>query len=325
MASPAAASPMDAGGETPNQRQARERRERRQAKIQTGGSARLQKIAGLSGRPHAAAEEAAKAQNLNAPAANNNAPVLGTSPPATRPHQASAEDPDITDISEHHYTPRTTPRAYDSGRSTPIPGMDLSQMQFPPPQGGQQGNEDPMMRMMQQMLGGGDPNAQLPPGLAEMMSSLGGGGPMPGMPGQEGQQQAAQPSSSAYLWRIVHFFFSFGLALYVTMSTPFTGTKAARTASQYNTESGESFSHRLFYWFATAEVVLQSSRYFLERGQLPQSGLLGTLAAIVPQPYGGYLRVIGRYSVIYTTVVADAMVIVFVLGAMAWWNGAVVT
>lgn len=44
-------------GETPTQRQARERRERRAAKIQAGGSARLQAIAGLSGRPHAAAAE----------------------------------------------------------------------------------------------------------------------------------------------------------------------------------------------------------------------------------------------------------------------------
>jgi hypothetical protein len=196
--------------------------------------------------------------------------------------------------------------------------MSLDQQQQMPPGGG-----DPMMAMLQQMMGGagGDPNAQLPPGLAEMMGAMGGGG-MPGMPGQPQGQQPA-PSKSAYLWRIVHALFSFGLALYVTISTPFTGTKAARTASQYQSENGGSFGQRLFYLFATAEVVLQSSRFFLERGQLPQSGILGTLSQILPQPYGGYLRVVGRYSVIYTTVVADAMVVVFVLGMMAWWNGAV--
>jgi hypothetical protein len=195
--------------------------------------------------------------------------------------------------------------------------MSLDQQQQMPPGGG-----DPMMAMLQQMMGagGGDPNAQLPPGLAEMMGAMGGGG----MPGQPQDQQAA-PSNSAYLWRIVHALFSFGLALYVTLSTTFTGTKAARTASQYPSEHGDSFGQRLFYMFATAEVVLQSSRFFLERGQLPQSGLLGTLSQILPHPYGGYLRVVGRYSVIYTTVVADAMVVVFVLGVMAWWNGAVPT
>jgi len=34
------------------------------------------------------------------------------------------------------------------------------------------------------------------------------------------------------------------------------------------------------------------------------------------------VRTVGRYSVIYKTVVSDAMVIVFVLGATSWWRGA---
>lgn len=39
------------GDETPAQRQARIRRERREAKIKAGGSARLDKITSISGRP----------------------------------------------------------------------------------------------------------------------------------------------------------------------------------------------------------------------------------------------------------------------------------
>jgi hypothetical protein len=194
--------------------------------------------------------------------------------------------------------------------------MNLDQRIPPPGQGG----EDPMMAMLQQMMGGGDPNAagQLPPGLAEMFGGMGGGGGgIPGMPGQP-QQQQPQPSSSAYIWRIVHALFSFALAIYVTTSATFTGSKTSRTISEY---SNEGFGQKLFYMFATAEVVLQSSRFFIERGQLPPSGIMGTLATLLPPPYGGYVRIVGRYSVIYTTVVADAMVIVFVLGAMAWWNG----
>lgn len=38
------------GSETPNQKQARLRRERREAKIKAGGSARLEKITNVSGR-----------------------------------------------------------------------------------------------------------------------------------------------------------------------------------------------------------------------------------------------------------------------------------
>lgn len=41
-------------GETDNQRQARLRRERRNAKLKAGGSERLNKITSLSGRPAAA-------------------------------------------------------------------------------------------------------------------------------------------------------------------------------------------------------------------------------------------------------------------------------
>jgi hypothetical protein len=46
------------------------------------------------------------------------------------------------------------------------------------------------------------------------------------------------------------------------------------------------------------------------------------VAGILPAPYSGYVRTVGRYSVIYSTVVSDAMVVVFVLGATSWWRGA---
>lgn len=191
---------------------------------------------------------------------------------------------------------------------------------FGPPAGGMDSNEDPMMKLMQQLMGGagGDGAGQLPPGFAEMFGGAGGG--IPGMPGQP---QHAAPSSSAYLWRIVHAIFSLTLAMYVVLTTRFTGTKAARNASVYSLEDEQNFGQRLFYLFATVEVVLQSSRYFIEKGQLAPSGIMGTLAQFLPMPYAGWIKVAGRYGVIYTTVVADAMVVVFVLGAMAWWKGGV--
>jgi hypothetical protein len=185
--------------------------------------------------------------------------------------------------------------------------------------------DDPMMQMLQQMMAGGGPGGaggdQLPPGLAQMFG--GGGG---GAPGQEAQQQQA-PSSSAYLWRILHFVISLSLGLYVALNSTFTGAKRARDLSNltYNSPLSleRNFGSQLFYWFATAEVVLQSSRFFIERGRLSHPGFVGTMSNILPEPWGGYLRIVGRYSVIYTTVVADAMVIIFVLGVMAWWkNGA---
>jgi len=184
-----------------------------------------------------------------------------------------------------------------------------------------------MMAMLQQMMaggGGGDPNNPqvppgMPPGLAQMFAGM-------------GQSEPAPPaSSSAYIWRIVHALFSLALALYITLTTSFTGSKLARSqaveSSSWADDEGvpaATLAH-FFYAFATFEVVLQSSRYFLERGQLPPSGLLGSVAQILPEPYAGYVRVVGRYSVIWRTVVADAMVVVFVLGASAWWRGGIVS
>jgi hypothetical protein len=187
-----------------------------------------------------------------------------------------------------------------------------------------------MMAMMQQMLGsaggmpGGGPgmpgssgdSGDLPPGLAEMFSAMQGGSSPTPPPEQ----------SSAWIWRIVHSVFALGLAVYIVLQTPFTGSKLSRTSEPtdpdwaLDSSPAEAFKH-FFYLFATFEVVLQSSRYFIEKGQLQGSGVLSSIAPMLPEPYGGYVRVLGRYSVIYSTVVSDAMVVVFVLGATAWWKG----
>lgn len=230
-------------------------------------------------------------------------------------------DPEDSDISQHHYQPASQPRlpspfAFDGNQPGPFgPGMAPD------------GSQDPMMAMLQQMMGGGMPGMpggpgqqsgappDMPPGLANMFSAMQGG-------------PAAEPSPeqpSAWIWRLVHSLFSLALAIYIVLQTPFTGSKMARS-SMHNDDwtvqptPGQNFA-RFFYLFATFEVAMQSSRYFIEKGQLQGSGMLSTVAGILPPPYGGYVRTIGRYSVIWSTVVSDAMVVVFVLGATSWWKG----
>ena len=165
-----------------------------------------------------------------------------------------------------------------------------------------------MMRMMQQMMGGiGDQDGQqgggLPPGLANIFGG-----------GQE--QEAPQASSGDYIWRIVHALTALLLSIYAVTTFSFTGSSLSR-----NEIISDASGQRLFYLFATSEVVLQTTRYFVDRGKLPPSSMLGKIAAFLPEPYAGYLRVLNRYSIIYTTVVSDALVVVFVLGAWAWWLG----
>jgi hypothetical protein len=170
-----------------------------------------------------------------------------------------------------------------------------------------------MMRILQQVIGntassGTGEDNPLPPGIADLFSAA-----------QKDQQQTVPSSNTAALWRIAHAICSFALAVYVAITSAFTGSKVARTVSKGGGEDG--FASRLFLYFATVELVLQTSRYFVERGQLPRSGFMGALSRLLPEPYAGYVRLVGRYSVIWTTLVADAMVVVFVLGVVAWWKG----
>ncbi|KAL6710700.1 hypothetical protein ACN47E_007757 [Coniothyrium glycines] len=314
-ASASASSTGASSAESPAQTKARLRRERLAAK---SGASRLQQIQGLQGGPPKDISEFEK-----------DVPAQSTPTPSQLTRAATATpDPDEVDISQHHFTPSSQPRlpspfAFDGSPSAPFgpgPVPDVAQ--------------DPMMAMLQQMMGaagggmpgmpgaGPQPGAApggLPPGLADMLSAMQGGA-------------APEPSpeqSSAWLWRLVHSIFSLGLAVYIVLQTPFTGSKLSRDNVVDDDDwtvqgtSAQNFAH-FFYLFATFEVILQTSRYYIEKGQLQGGGILSTIAGIFPAPYSGYIRTVGRYSVIYSTVVSDAMVVVFVLGAASWWRGAAV-
>ena len=182
------------------------------------------------------------------------------------------------------------------------------------------GNEDPMMRMLQQMMGGmpggggggmGDPNSGFPPALAAM---LGGGGT-----GPENTASAQQEDSAyGYMWTVIHALFAFSLGIYATCVTPYNGSRLARSTVAGITET---LPVQFFWVFATAELVLQSTRYFLEKGKSVQRGILWTVSGFLPDPWRGYVGLVSRYSGIYTRLVEDAMAIVFVLGVVAWWHG----
>ncbi|KAF4550139.1 GET complex subunit GET2-like protein [Elsinoe fawcettii] len=285
----------DEAEESLAQRQARLRREKRNAKITGAGADRLAKITGVSGRAAPAPED------VPSNVARQNA-------------SADAPDPGEVDISEHHWTPesRRVPTGASSRSVTPLPTDGTNDTEA-----------DPMMRMMQQMMAGGIPGmsadgpgpnglpADFPPFLQAMMG---------GQQKAKAEEQQQVKTESQYLWRILHAIFALSLASYIALTTTFNGSKLSRFEK---VDPEDSVGPRLFYLFATVETLLQSSRYFLEKGQLQGSGWLATIAnsGMVPEPFNGYLKVLGRYVTIWNTVVADAMVVVFVLGAIAWWRG----
>lgn len=181
-----------------------------------------------------------------------------------------------------------------------------------------------MMKMLQQIMGGmsgagdqdgGGAAGGLPPGLEALL----GAGGMAGIPGMGAPQE--QGNKNAYLWKIVHAVFALLLGIYVTAkSHAFTGDISRGGIDGAGHEGGVN----VFWAFATAELVLQSSRFFYEKGQSSQlGGWMGTVGNFLPEPYKSWVRLAGRYSGIWSTIVEDGMVVVFVVGIVAWWKGAV--
>ena len=192
-----------------------------------------------------------------------------------------------------------------------------------------QQDDDPMMKMLSQLMGGmqsteGDAG-RLPPGLAAM---LGDGGANQGQGAAQAhsrQPKASNAVKNDALWKVVHALIAFALAVYVTVTTLNRSGLSALETARAEGIIAASPAVNVFWAFATVEMVLQSTRYFLEMGQTktPAGGMVGTLATILPPPWKGYLLLALRYRGIWSTIVDDGCVIIFVVGIMSWFHGAV--
>lgn len=258
------------------------------------------------------------------------APAAPTPGSTVRPVSATDHaDPDEVDISDHYYEPKRgaplTPEpniseeqlrlmmtSFERGNNTPG-GMS------PAPDGMQ---EDPMMQMMSQLMAGtGLPQGSMPP--------------FPGMPGAAPHVARSNPSTN--LWRLLHALVALGLGLYIVILTPFSGSRIDReraalsgtspadpliAASQPEMETDLEHRKRLFFWtFATAESLLLTTRFFLLKKSPVPTGVVGTVLGFLPQPYKNYVEIVHRYGQIFTTVRADILACIFVLGVVSWIKG----
>ncbi|RFU80955.1 hypothetical protein TARUN_1240 [Trichoderma arundinaceum] len=301
--------------------QARLRKERREAKIKAGGSARLERITGVGGR--VTGDSAAP----SAPASISR---------ATAPSEHT--DPAEVDISEHFFAPKKTSRKPIDGVFAPSPEPSLSEAQLRQMMLG-------LDRPEQAGPGGGLAGPGLPPGMEDdpimkMMSQMMSSGSIPGFGGPDGapnpfanmnlpQQQASvqlPKASSLSLWRLIHSLVAIGLGLFFVLTTNFSGSKVERerTALAFDQEVDDEVERRknLFFWaFATAEVLLLSTRFFLDKRSTNATGFVATAISYLPQPYRGYIEVGQRYLQIFSAVRTDILTCVFVLGVVSWWLG----
>lgn len=267
-------------------------------------------------------------------------PVPPSAPDAASNAPTSSEhtDPAEVDISEHFFVPKKTSRKpIDGVFSSPSPEPSLSEAQ-----------------LRQMMLGferpeqagpAGPPGAGMPPGMEDdpimkMMSQMMSSGAIPGFGGADGganpfaNMNMPQPqapvqlpkASSLSLWRLVHALVALGLGLFFVLTTNFSGSKIERErmalAFGQGTDDEAERRKNIFFWtFATAEVLLLSTRFFLDKRSTNASGFVATAISYLPQPYRGYIEVGQRYLQIFTAVRTDILTCIFVLGVVSWWLG----
>ncbi|KAJ9608642.1 hypothetical protein H2200_006413 [Cladophialophora chaetospira] len=270
--------------ETPAQRQARIRRQKREAKITGTAAERLDKITRLSGR--------------TPESMRNESPV--PTPPAsfTPPQQMSS------------------PTA--GAGSSPTPEQVRAQEEYlkamlrqPLPQEGEaetQQEEDPMMKMLQAMMGGmdgtSDPNAPGGmgglPGLSPDDISKATGLP-PFLTNMVLGKQKAPPTQAEIqatrIWKIVHVLFAMLAGLYTVITISTSTLKFGE-----NPPAPATFQNP-FLVFLTGEILLQSARILFQGG----SGKSG----------------IGLWIQMGKELFGDGMVMVFGLGLAAWIKGSV--
>lgn len=194
------------------------------------------------------------------------------------------------------------PAAAQGGQGMPNPFGGM------PGAPGANGEEDPIMKMMSQMMGG-----------------QGGPGGIPGMGGMPDLSKLGQASGPkpidryTALWRLLHAIVAIGLGLYITILTPFTGTKLERDHASLAEIKEHEHEKQMFFWvFATAEACLLTTRFFLDKGRASPGGIVWTVVGFLPEPFKGYAEIALRYGQIFTTVRSDILGCMFVLGACHW-------
>jgi len=70
----------------------------------------------------------------------------------------------------------------------------------------------------------------------------------------------------------------------------------------------------VFWYFVTMELVLQSTRMFVHGMTASPSSILGTIAGLLPSPFSDAILVFMRYRLIWTSMLNDLSVVVFIVG-----------
>lgn len=104
---------------------------------------------------------------------------------------------------------------------------------------------------------------------------------------------AVQSEANVMVWRAVHFTLAVVFSIVLVTMLP---------------------RSPMFWSIAVFELVFQSTRLLLEKGGAPSGSILSTIGAQLPPPFGSYLTLFARYSLIWTNFMDALCIFLLVLG-----------
>ncbi|KAJ6007012.1 hypothetical protein N7499_000674 [Penicillium canescens] len=309
--------------ESPAQRSARLRRERREAKIKEGGSARLDKITSLSGRtPQSEREDASPSPQRSISASPSPAPPMPQFRPSPSP-QSEMQSPEAQRAQQEAFLAMLQQSASGQAQGqqpdSQAQALQAQQDAFramlrqsAPEQGQSQGlqsddAEDPAIKLLSSLLGampGGDPNAPpgatpsdagAPPGPGSSLAAM---ATMAGVPpflanmlgGAPAPTEAEQKSTR--IWKTLHTVFALAVSFYLLFligtSVSLFGSPPPKPATAQNP----------FAIFVTGELLLTGGKVL----------------------FGGKSGGMGMAVQLSKDVIRDGKLLLFVLGLASWYH-----
>lgn len=188
---------------------------------------------------------------------------------------------------------------------------------------------DPLFKLLKElnssMEAGGDIPTNFDP--ASLFSSMPGMGNLPagGAGATQAPQQPAPTKSRTTLaidltWTLIHFISNFVLAFYLGLHKSHEIEFKDNGEVEATAIGDVPSSARLLWYFATLQLILQSSQFFLETRVPPPPSKIVSLASFLPQPFSGYIINGVRYVRIIQTISQDFCLLLFIAGVASYFN-----
>ncbi|KAI9478524.1 MAG: hypothetical protein EXX96DRAFT_571250 [Benjaminiella poitrasii] len=304
-------------GELTEQEKLERRRLKRQQRILQSGESRLSKITGTAFpnrfTPSPSPSPSTSTAAIKSPSEPK--PTSSPSPINTVRQRRPSDDP-----SDELGAPPTLNSAHGTNNDSSQPMAPNNAMFGEGLFGNGEGSSDPMQQLFAAAMNNanGAGGAGFNP-LAALLANQN----MDGSSSRAGETPAnveaqRMMDKSAKYWNLLHFIMMVGLGVYAVF-TEWKRAGSDRFASLVSNDASmtnyPAIHVPLFWYFVTLELCMQSARLFYQQGKIPTSSNTWLqLATQLPHPFGQIVTIVLRYRLIWSCLVQDICILIFIIG-----------